>query len=85
MITNCFSILDELKEKYESITFTITDTSALNGIVWFYYNDAALPINSTDNANPKTITLSEATRLMIHFTAVENITSTYTLNPKSAN
>ena len=80
-----FSNLDELKEKYESITFTITDTSALNGIVWFYYNDAALPINSTDNANPKTITLSEATRLMIHFTAVENITITYTLNPKSAN
>lgn len=80
-----FNNLDELKEKYESITFTITDTSALNGIVWFYYNDAALPINSTDNANPKTITLSEATRLMIHFTAVENITSTYTLNPKSAN
>ena len=80
-----FNNLDELKEKYESITFTITDTSALNGIVWFYYNDAALPINSTDNANPKTITLSEATRLMIHFTAVENITITYTLNPKSAN
>lgn len=79
-----FNNLDELKEKYESITFTITDTSALNGIVWFYYNDAALPINSTDNANPKTITLSEATRLMIHFTAVENITITYTLNPKSA-
>lgn len=80
-----FNNLDELKEKYESITFTITDTSALNGIVWFYYNDAALPINSSDNANPKTITLSEATRLMIHFTAVENITITYTLNPKSAN
>lgn len=80
-----FNNLDELKEKYESITFTITDTSALNGIVWFYYNDAALPINSTDNTNPKTITLSEATRLMIHFTAVENITITYTLNPKSAN
>lgn len=79
-----FNNLDELKEKYESITFTITDTSALNGIVWFYYNDAALPINSLDNANPKTITLSEATRLMIHFTAVENITITYTLNPKSA-
>lgn len=80
-----FNNLDELKEKYESITFTITDTSALNGIVWFYYNDAALPINSSDNANPKTITLSEATRLMIHFTAVENITITYTLNPKSEN
>lgn len=80
-----FNNLDELKEKYESITFTVTDTSALNGIVWFYYNDAALPINSSDNANPKTITLSEATRLMIHFTAVENITITYTLNPKSAN
>lgn len=80
-----FNNLDELKEKYESITFTITDTSALNGIVWFYYNDAALPINSSDNATPKTITLSEATRLMIHFTAVENITITYTLNPKSAN
>lgn len=80
-----FNNLGELKEKYESITFTITDTSALNGIVWFYYNDAALPINSSDNANPKTITLSEATRLMIHFTAVENITITYTLNPKSAN
>lgn len=80
-----FNNLDELKEKYESITFTITDTSALSGIVWFYYNDAALPINSSDNANPKTITLSEATRLMIHFTAVENITITYTLNPKSAN
>ncbi len=80
-----FSNLEELKGKYESITFTITDNSALNGAVWFYYTDSvAIPISNSSDSSI-TITLSEATRMMIHFTAVENITITYTLNPKSAN